>query len=243
MSKILIANLKMNPITEKQMIVLVKAIDERGVSIAPPFVFLSAAKKVIRYSSLCAQDIFWENPKNGGAYTGEISGAMLKNLGVSSVLVGHSERRYVIGETDEVINKKIITILKAGLDAIVCVGERIEIRKRGILAAEKFVYSQLEKDFLTVSSKKGNRIIIAYEPIWAIGTGRNARPKDAAFMAARIKKFLKEKMNMSDVKVLYGGSVNDSNIKQFSLLDEIDGFLVGGASLRPVEFKKIIKTV
>ncbi len=231
MSQLLVANWKMNPASESEAVKLARASDANNVVICPPFPFLRAIKQAIKKAALGAQDVFWENPPaSGGAYTGEVSAKMLKGLGVRYTIIGHSERRRWLHETDEMINKKIQAVLKADLKAILCVGEPFSVRKKGLTAAKNFVKKQLKKDLRGVKSK----FIIAYEPIWAIGTGKPDNPRETAEMA----KFIK---NLSRARVLYGGSVTSLNIGRILEYNEIDGALVGGASLKAGEFKKIIK--
>lgn len=214
------------------------------VVICPPFPYLlSVSSLVISHKSsvrLGAQDVFWEDK---GAYTGEVSPAMLKNSKGEYVIVGHSERRRWLGETDEMINKKVKAVLRAGLKVILCVGEPLSVRKKGLAAAKKFVADQLRKDLAGI--KKSSVIshqssVIAYEPIWAIGTGRSDKPSDTAEMASFIKNLLLVSCRLSHVPVLYGGSVNSKNIADFVQYKEIDGALVGGASIKVGEFKKIV---
>jgi len=272
MKKIIIANWKMNPFEEQKAFNLARAIDKENIIIAPPFVFLSSISKILKKASLAAQDVFWAE---SGAYTGEISSQMLKNLGVKYVIVGHSERRIYLKETDEMINKKIIAALCAGLKVILCIGEpsqRGQTRTergltwtergltqmknetgRNIKWAKNYVKNQLEKDLfrfqtsdfrLRISDFKiQNSLIVAYEPVWAIGTGRAAAPAETAEMAKFIKSFLNSKFKIQNSKLLYGGSVNSENLAAFLKYPEIDGALVGGASLKAGEFKKIINAM
>jgi len=237
MKKLIIANWKMNP-SSVSAAVRLAAKTEKGalksgndIVVAPPFPFLLSVKKVLKKAKLGAQDDFWENQ---GAYTGEISPAMLKSSGVKYVIVGHSERRR-LGETDDAINKKIKASLKAGLKPILCVGESLEVRKKGLTAAKNFVKSQLKKDLKGLPRPGG--IIVAYEPIWAIGTGKSDKPQDTVEMAIFIKGIAGSK-----AKILYGGSVTSKNAKNFLQYKEIDGALVGGASLKAGEFNKIINS-
>lgn len=211
--------------------------------IAAPFVYLNNLKSKIK---LAAQNAFWEEK---GAFTGEISPLMLKNLGVRYVIIGHSERRKYLCETDEIINKKIKAALSAGLKVILCVGEpqkSIKYQVVSIKKAKNFVKEQLKKALkgMAISYKlKAENLIIAYEPVWAIGTGRACPPKDALEMIKFIKNILKAKSYKLKAKVLYGGSVDSKNIKDFLQYREIDGALVGGASLKPQEVRKIIKSL
>ncbi len=234
MKKLLVANWKMNPATEREAVVLARASDRKNVVICPPLVYVSSVKGQVSKAKVGAQDVFCEEK---GAYTGEISPAMLKNLGVKYVIIGHSERRKWLHETDEMINKKIKAALKAGLKVILCVGEPWPVRKKGLAAAKQFVKAQLKKDLKFLHSNSyilNSRLIVAYEPIWAIGTGRADKPADAVEMSKFIKNLLR-------VPVLYGGSVDGKNAENFLKYKEINGALVGGASLKAGEFNKIIK--
>jgi len=190
---------------------------------------------------LGAQDCFWEEE---GAYTGEVSPGMLKNLGVQYVIIGHSERRRSLGETDEMINKKVLSALRAGLKVILCVGEPLAVRRKGLPAAKRYVANQLRQDLKSVHSTfhvLHSRLVIAYEPIWAIGTGRADKPEEAAAMARFIKNLLLTRYYLPHTRILYGGSVDGKNAKNFLQYKEVDGALVGGASLKVAEFKKILK--
>jgi len=224
MKKLLFANWKMNPITESEAVKLARASDVKNAVLIPPFPFLKAVKSVLKNASLGAQDVFYEEK---GAFTGEISPQMLKKLGVKYVVVGHSERRR-LGETDEVIAKKVKAGISAGLKVILCVGEPLSVYKKGKKATEEFIKKQLK----FIKDKKN--LIIAYEPIWAVGTGKNANPEDAA----RVARFIK---NIVSVPVLYGGSTNSKNTEIFLKKKEIAGLLIGGASIDAREFQKMIK--
>lgn len=239
MSKLLIANWKMNPVLPSEAVSLANKIGasakkHRNVSIgiAPSFVHIPLLHKP-KTLWLGAQDVFWENPENGGAFTGEVSLQMLKNLGVSFVIVGHSERRKNLGETDEVINKKLKMLVGSNFFNILCVGEPLSIRSKGFAAAKKYVANQLKIDLKGVNNfhKLG---VVAYEPIWAIGTGKSDNPELASEMAEYIKK-------LTGADVLYGGSVNAKNAESFLEKPLIAGALVGGASLNSEEFSKIIE--
>lgn len=249
MKKLLVANWKENPQTEAGAAKLFEAVGKTkrqnvDVIICPPFVYIeevaasfrkmrTAAKKDL---ALGVQDVFWEEY---GAFTSEVGPKMLKSLGVQYVIVGHSERRKYQKETDAMINKKIALALKDGLHVILCVGEPAAVRKNGTAAAKKFIKNQLKKDLAGVHGK----IIVAYEPIWAIGTGKNDRPEDAVVIADFIKKILKDELGISNPRFLYGGSANSKNIRDYVQYKEVDGALVGGASLRAEEFKKMIALV
>lgn len=252
MVKLIVANWKMNPDSLGRAILLAKKVDAGipkkkniEVVIAAPFPFLAGVGKVLRRARLGAQDAFWES---GGAYTGEVSWHQLKHLGVEYVIIGHSERRKWVEETDETIHKKVLASLQAGLKVILCVGEPLAIRKKGLAAAKHFVKKQLEKDLKlpTTYYLPATSLIIAYEPIWAIstsGAGKQDKPEDAADMIQFIKSTLQAKLYKLQARVLYGGSVNSQNVKSFVYYKGVDGVLVGGASLKAEEFVKIIHNV
>ena len=186
-----------------------------------------------------AQNMHWEE---SGAYTGEVSGQMLKSIGVEYVIIGHSERRQYFAETDETVNKKIKSALNVGLKPIVCVGETLEQREKGI--TKQVITNQVEKAFEGIETKYLENITIAYEPIWAIGTGKTATKEDANNTIMQIRKKLAEKYGQNEangVIIQYGGSVKSSNAKELFEMSDIDGGLVGGASLKPEEFSKIVK--
>ena len=186
-----------------------------------------------------AQNMHFEET---GAYTGEVSGKMLKSIGVEYVIIGHSERRQYFNETDETVNKKIKSAYANGLKPIVCVGETLEQRENG--QTEQIVTSQVEKAFEGIPASELEKIIVAYEPIWAIGTGKTATKEDANSTIMQIRKKLAEMygQNKADgVIIQYGGSVKSSNAKELFEMSDIDGGLVGGASLKAEEFSKIVK--
>ena len=216
-------------------------LQEAEVVVAPPFTALREVKKVSEGSSvqLAAQNLFWEEK---GAYTGEISAPMLLDAGCQYVIIGHSERRQYFGETDTAVNKKIKAALKYGLFPIVCVGESLEEREKGETMAK--VSGQIDAGLDGIDADSFRRIIIAYEPIWAIGTGKTATPAQAEEVQAYIREKLAQKYgnNQADCAIIiYGGSVKPAN--SFALQSEknIDGFLVGGASLEAESFAQIIK--
>ena len=186
-----------------------------------------------------AQNMHWEEK---GAYTGEVSASMLKSIGVEYVIIGHSERRQYFAETDETVNKKIKSALSHGLKPIVCVGETLEQREAG--ETEKIVTTQIAKAFEGISSENLENIIVAYEPIWAIGTGKTATKEDANNTIMQIRKKLAEIYGQNEAEgviIQYGGSVKSSNAKELFEMSDIDGGLVGGASLKAEEFSKIVK--
>lgn len=242
MSKLIVANWKMNPNTFAKAEKLVKASaaglrDGVKVVLCPPFVYLTGISQLLKAESyklkisLGAQDVFWEDK---GAYTGEISPAMLKNSGVKYVIVGHSERRR-LGETDEMVNKKLKAALKSGLKPILCVGEGRDVRRRGIAAAKNFVKRQLRNDLAGVKRVKSKNLIVAYEPVWAISTEKGGHvdaPEDAAEMIQFIKSLLHTTYHIPHTNVLYGGSVTSASSASFLGRPEIDGVLVGGASIK-----------
>ncbi|MEK7212412.1 MAG: triose-phosphate isomerase [Patescibacteria group bacterium] len=239
--KLLIANWKMNPRSLTEALKLARASDKKGVVICPPFVFLEEVGKALKHAALGAQDVFAEDK---GAFTGEVSPKMLKNLGVKYVIIGHSEKRKT-GDTDALINKKVKAALRAGLKVILCVGEGKEVRRRGVSAAKNFVKRQLQKDLAgAISYKpKTKSLFVAYEPIWAISTEKGARadtPESAAQMSRFIKNLLKAISYKLKADVLYGGSVTSRNVSRFLRRPEFSGALVGGASLKAGEFRQII---
>ena len=185
-----------------------------------------------------AQNMHWEEK---GAYTGEVSAPMLKSIGVEYVIIGHSERRQYFAETDETVNKKIKSALAHGLKPIVCVGETLEQRENG--QTEQIVTSQVEKAFEGIPASELEKIIVAYEPIWAIGTGKTATKEDANSTIMQIRKKIAEMYGQNEangVIIQYGGSVKSANAKELFEMSDIDGGLVGGASLKADEFAKIV---
>lgn len=211
------------------------------IMVAPPFTALAAAQEVLGYSNIKigAQNVFWEDE---GAFTGEISAPMLKDLGCEYVIIGHSERRQYFGETDETVNKKIAAAIKYKLTPVMCVGETDAERK-----AEKtfsVLDKQIQKGLQGLDVNLLARLVIAYEPVWAIGTGNTA----TSDQAEEVHAFLREKLiqmfggNFAlKVRILYGGSVKPANIKELMAKANIDGALVGGASLEAASFTQIIK--
>ncbi len=204
-----------------------------------PFTALTEVKKAIGGSGikLGAQNMHWEEK---GAYTGEISPLMLKEIGVDYCIIGHSERRQYFNETDESVNLKIKSALKQGIFPIVCVGETLEEREEN--RAETVVNNQIIKGFEGIPPESIKDIVIAYEPIWAIGTGKTASADDANTMCGFIRGIIgdlygEEKEN---IRIQYGGSVKADNIKELMDKDHIDGALVGGASLKAEDFQKLI---
>ncbi|MCL5278014.1 MAG: triose-phosphate isomerase [Deltaproteobacteria bacterium] len=210
------------------------------VIIAPPFTSLPSAVTVSasKEISIAAQDVFWEDR---GAFTGEVSAAMLKGLGVRYCIVGHSERRLYFQETDRMINLKTCALLRNGVRPIVCVGERSEDRRTGIM--QNVVRFQLSSALFDVEINNPDEIVIAYEPVWAIGTGNVATPRQAEDMHEIIRKSLEKCFGVdigSRVRILYGGSVNTDNIAGLVGMDNINGALIGGVSLDLEKFISII---
>jgi triosephosphate isomerase len=217
--------------------------DRVDVVVAPPFTSLRSIQILIETDhmriGLGAQNVHWEE---NGAFTGEVSAPMLAKMAVTHVIVGHSERRQLFGETDDVVNKKTRAVLKAGMRPIVCVGETVDEREAG--ETENVVTRQLRGALARMGGKSMDYVDIAYEPIWAIGTGRTAQPDDAGVIAETIRETLTELAGdqvAEKARVLYGGSVNPANIKNFMAKTHIDGALVGGASLDPDEFAAIVR--
>lgn len=247
--KLIVANWKAYIATEKAArelaIVVSGAKIKKGseVVLCPPFVFLSAVASIVNRKSsvkLGAQDVFWETQ---GAYTGEVTIEMLAKVGALFVIVGHSERRGYLGETDEMVNKKTQAALKAGLNVVLCVGEREREDQKSVPA---IVAEQVQRGLAGVSSQLIKKVIIAYEPIWAIGTGIADTPDDALSAALYIRKTVTDMYGakvVAGLKVLYGGSVNASNVASFVNQNGIDGVLVGKASTDKKEFLEILKKI
>ena len=214
---------------------------EVDLAVCPPFVYLPAVGAALAGSriALGAQDMFYEND---GAFTGEISAAMLKDVGCRYVILGHSERRHVIGETDEVINRKVVKALGDGLLPIFCVGELLEERQAGKTA--EVVRRQVRIGLEGVGRAEVSQVTIAYEPVWAIGTGVTASPDQAQEVHAMIRDLLGQMYDgptAAGLRIQYGGSVKASNAAELLRQADIDGALVGGASLKPAEFCGIVK--
>jgi len=211
------------------------------IAVCPSFVCLAAAVEAAKGSHVAigGQNLHWEKE---GAYTGEISAGMLLAAGCTHVIIGHSERRQYFGETDDTVNRKLKTALEAGLTPIVCVGEVLEEREAGL--TEDVLRRQCLRAFHAISGKKAGKLVIAYEPVWAIGTGKTATPRLAAEAHVLIRgeaaKAFGDKMAES-LSILYGGSVKPENAKSLMSEEEIDGALVGGASLNATSFAAIIK--
>ncbi len=210
------------------------------VMIAPTYVCLPAVVEAVKGSDVivAAQNV---NDHEKGAYTGEISCAMLKDIGVNTVILGHSERRQYYGETNEFINKKVLFALQSGMDIDLCVGETLEEREGGRL--EKVLADQINIGLEGVTPEQMAHVTIAYEPVWAIGTGKTATPDDANSAHAYIRSLIEKKFGKAVAEnqiIQYGGSVKPSNVKELMACEHIDGALVGGASLTLEQFLPII---
>ncbi len=211
------------------------------VAVIPPFVYIPAVVKAISTSSIAvgAQDIYIERQ---GAFTGEISASMLKDIGCNYALCGHSERRHVVGETDDLVNKKVSASISGGLLPILCVGELLEEREAG--QTNEVVSRQINSDLAGLSVEKVSAVTLAYEPVWAIGTGRTATPQQAQEVHALIRELLGEMYDSKlaeEIRILYGGSVMPDNAADLMYQRDINGLLVGGASLNADDFVAIIK--
>lgn len=214
--------------------------DDREVLICPPFTALAAVHARLAKSNvrLGCQNVFWAEK---GAYTGEISPSMAKDLGCHYVIVGHSERRGIFGENDEMCAKKVRAVLDWGMSPLLCVGESLD--EREARHTQSKVAGQVRAALDDISQADAQRVVVAYEPIWAIGTGKNDTPREANQTAAFIRGVLAERVGESvarQIRILYGGSVKPENIDGFMAESDIDGALVGGASLEAVSFLRIV---
>jgi len=225
----------------KALVAQIGSLEAVDLAVCPPFVYLEAVGKAIAGSRLAlgAQDMFYEAD---GAFTGEISGAMLKDVGCRYAILGHSERRHVIGESDELINRKVLKALADGLGPIFCVGELLQEREAG--ATLDVVSRQVRIGMEGVSKAEASKVTVAYEPVWAIGTGKTATPAQAQEVHAMIRRLL-ERMYDAElagkVRIQYGGSVKPSNAAELLNQPDVDGALVGGASLKAADFVGIVK--
>lgn len=243
---VIAGNWKMNQNVEEskelidELIPLVKSA-RCGVVVCVPFVNLSAVVEKTKNTNIKvgAQNCHFEK---SGAFTGEISSRMIKSVGAEYVIIGHSERRAYFLETDEIVNKKIISALDEGLKVILCVGENLEQRESNIV--NEVISLQIKRALRGIDKDKLGNIIIAYEPIWAIGTGKTATPAQAEDVCAYIRKILAEMYNedlANEVVIQYGGSMNAKNASELLSMVDIDGGLIGGASLNAVDFAEIVK--
>ncbi|MFZ0287330.1 MAG: triose-phosphate isomerase [Terriglobales bacterium] len=214
--------------------------DRDEILICPPYVDLQAAIESAKGSRVMigAQNVHWTNE---GAFTGEISPVVLLDIGCTHALIGHSERRQYFGETDDTVNLRLKAALELGLTPIVCVGEVLEEREAGL--TEDVLRRQCTRAFHKVSTKKADKLVVAYEPVWAIGTGKTATPQLAAAAHAVIRNEAAETFGhefAAQLRILYGGSVKPENAKALMSEEEIDGALVGGASLDPKSFAAVV---
>lgn len=213
------------------------------VVVCPPTVDLKGVSEVIEQSeapfALGAQNVYFEE---SGAFTGETAPNMLEAVGVTYCIIGHSERRGYFGETNEDVNRKVRALLDGGLYAVACVGESLSVRDEG--GAEEFVCAQVRAAFAGLEPEEAAKCVVAYEPIWAIGTGRTATPEQAQDMCAAIRATLADMFGVEtadEMRVLYGGSMNVGNVEQLLAQPDIDGGLVGGASLKADQFVQLVK--
>ena len=231
---IIFANWKMNPQTLREAKKIASFSDKKGVVIFPPFLFLIEIKKTLKKANIGAQNFYFEKE---GAFTGEISSLMLKNIGCKYLLIGHSERRKYFAEKEDVLKKKIEIALSLGITPMLCIGEEKSRGKGGALKIKKQLIE-------TLKGVELEKIIIAYEPVFAIGTGIPCEIKKAEERRVFIKNILIE-IDKSGEKtpILYGGSVNDKNAKNYLYQAKFDGLLIGGASLKEKVFKNILKSI
>jgi triosephosphate isomerase (TIM) len=225
----------------REFLPLVKGHDRDEIVVCPSYTSVAAAIEEDRGSNVAigVQNVHW---KADGAYTGEISAPMLLCLGVTHVIIGHSERRQYFGETDDTVNLRLKTALESGLTPICCVGEVLEEREAGL--TDDVLRRQCVRAFHAISAKKAAKLVVAYEPVWAIGTGKTATPEIAAEAHAVIRNEATEVFGenfAAQLRILYGGSVKPDNATALMSQEEIDGALVGGASLDPKSFAAILK--
>jgi len=245
--KLMAANWKMNKTPDEsreyfhEFLPLVKDHHRDEIVVCPPYTDVVVAIEEARGGNVAigVQNVHW---KADGAYTGEISAPMLLCLGVTHAIVGHSERRQYFGETDDTVNLRLKAALEAGLTPICCVGEVLEEREAGL--TDDVLRRQCVRAFHAISAKKAAKLVVAYEPVWAIGTGKTATPELAAEAHAVIRKEASEVFGeefAAKLRILYGGSVKPDNVSILMAQEEIDGALVGGASLDPKSFAAIVK--
>lgn len=245
--KVLAANWKMYKTPDETreffqaFLPLVSGHDRDEIVVCPPYTDVAPAIESTRGSNVAigVQNVHW---KADGAYTGEISAPMLLCLGVTHVIIGHSERRQYFGETDDTVNLRLKTALESGLTPICCVGEVLEEREAGL--TDDILRRQCARAFHAISAKKAAKLVIAYEPVWAIGTGKTATPELAAEAHSVIRSEAARVFGddfAAKLRILYGGSVKPENVTSLMAQEEIDGALVGGASLDPKSFAAIVK--
>jgi triosephosphate isomerase len=244
---ILAGNWKMNLLSREidalleELRTAVAGIEDREVLVCPAFPYLTRAVRALENSTIRvgAQDCCWAT---GGAFTGEVSPEMLKDAGCTRVILGHSERRQLLGESDERINEKVRCAIGAGLDPIVCVGETLEERQAD--RTWEVIERQLDRGLQGLEPDDCAGLVIAYEPVWAIGTGQTASPEQAQEVHGQIRSWLEQRFGPSvseGIRILYGGSVNPKNVDALMARPDVDGGLVGGASLRAADFARIVR--
>jgi triosephosphate isomerase len=243
---ILVGNWKMNMTATQalelasKLIPLIASVKDRDIVLGPPFTSIAAVAETIKGTniSLAAQNLHWEDK---GAFTGEISADMLLDSGCKYVIIGHSERRQYFGETDESVNKKVKQALKKGLLPILCVGETLAEREAGKL--NDIISRQVTGGLKDISAEDMKKVVVAYEPVWAIGTGKTATPGQANDVHALIRQKVKA-LYSADIaeglRIQYGGSVTPENVSVLMAMPDIDGALVGGASLKPESFAALV---
>src|SRR5574337_503367 len=243
---IIAGNWKMNKTTAEardlagKLLPLVSGVKDREIVLAPTFTALQTVGEAVKGTNmtLAAQNLHWEDK---GAFTGEISAEMLLDLGCKYVIIGHSERRQYFGETDESVNKKVKQALKKGLMPIMCVGETLVEREAGKL--NEVINRQVTGGLKDISAGEMSKVVIAYEPVWAIGTGKTATPEQANEVHALIRQKIKMLYNAEiaeGLRIQYGGSVTPENVSNLMAKPDIDGALVGGASLKPDSFAALV---
>ncbi|MBD5559195.1 MAG: triose-phosphate isomerase [Clostridia bacterium] len=242
---IIAGNWKMNK-TPEEAVTLIEELKplvddaEAEVVVCVPFTDIVAVRDAVRGTNigLGAQNMEW---RDSGAYTGEVSADMLKALGVEYVIIGHSERREYYNETDEAVNKKVLKALEKGLTPIVCVGEKLEEREDGV--TDEVVRRQTKLALKDVPAEDVSKVVIAYEPIWAIGTGKTATSEDANNTIKVIREAVREVKGdqpAEEIRIQYGGSMNPKNASELMKMSDIDGGLIGGASLKADDFSKVV---
>lgn len=247
--KFVAGNWKMNTTLEeakelaKSVVATVGNVNDVDVAVCPPYTNLSAVAEILKGSSikLGAQDVHWEAK---GAFTGKVSCDMLKSVGVTYVIIGHSEQRQYFNETDETVNKKAKATLASGLLPIICVGETLDERKSGKMNA--VIEKQTKGAFIGISASDASKCTIAYEPVWAIGTGETATPQqanDAHIFIRKIVEQLYGKEIANSLRIQYGGSMKPNNAKELLAQSDVDGGLIGGAALKASDFAGIVKPV
>ncbi|GMX58382.1 MAG: hypothetical protein MCSN_0360 [Candidatus Microsyncoccus archaeolyticus] len=247
MKYLIIANWKCNPGNERQAKQLFQVYKKQmrsckniNLVVCPPFIFFSNLKEKFKNIFLGVQDCFYKE----GAFTGEVSSQMIKSCGANYVIIGHSERRNIFKETDEEINKKVKSVLDNKMTPILCIGESEKQREEG--ETFEVIKRQIGEGLDKINRDKIKNVVLAYEPIWAIGTGESAEPEKMQEVKIFIKKLINNKYGAKTselVKIIYGGSVDSNNINSYLSTSQMDGALIGGASLKKDEFSNILKKV